>query len=598
MQSSLEPRNAVAAIRVSTTKQGTQGDSPDAQQEQIQRYADNHNLVIKKFFVFLESASKEQQPMQEAIDYCKNPKNNVQTFIIKSIDRFTRGGSYSYDHLKIQLEKYEVQLVDIYGVIGSQKVNTLEHLGVSYKWSVYSPTQKAEILEAERAKDEMRDIMSRMIGASIRYARMGYWVRKAPYGFMNHKMETANGKRGILIPHPDEVPLVTKMFDLRSRGTLDDQEIVDEINRMSYKSRTNLLRDKNDRTKIVGKKGGQELSLKALWRIIQNPVYAGINSEKWTQGVPVKCHFDGLVDIKTFNKANRGKIILSITEGEVKIYHKPPEGKYAVKKGVRNPDFPYKRIVMCPECNKPLFGSASRGRLGKYYPAYHCNKRGHYFRVPKADFDQTIKNFVKSLCVSPERISELEKAVLDEWERRPSSVKNEELSLDARITELKASGQMAIEKIKYLTSETAIKYMEEELMKNEAAIATLIEQKEKMDASKNTEMSTVMKYIKYFLEHLDHLLLQQIDPVSKANYLAVIFDRPPTFQEIKSGTNDLTKIPGVNELFLALSRDLGHMAGDEGFEPPIAEPESAALPLGQSPSSSTCERKVTILLTK
>lgn len=27
------------------------------------------------------------------------------------------------------------------------------------------------------------------------------------------------------------------------------------------------------------------------------------------------------------------------------------------------------------------------------------------------------------------------------------------------------------------------------------------------------------------------------------------------------------------------------MAGDEGFEPPIAEPESAALPLGQSPLS-------------
>ena len=27
------------------------------------------------------------------------------------------------------------------------------------------------------------------------------------------------------------------------------------------------------------------------------------------------------------------------------------------------------------------------------------------------------------------------------------------------------------------------------------------------------------------------------------------------------------------------------MAGDEGFEPPIAEPESAALPLGQSPTN-------------
>ena len=28
------------------------------------------------------------------------------------------------------------------------------------------------------------------------------------------------------------------------------------------------------------------------------------------------------------------------------------------------------------------------------------------------------------------------------------------------------------------------------------------------------------------------------------------------------------------------------LAGDEGFEPPIAEPESAALPLGQSPLTS------------
>ena len=183
------PLNAVAAIRVSSVKQGTQGDSPDAQKEQIERYATTHNIAIKKYFVFLESASKEQQPMQEAIDYCQNPKNGIQLFIIKSIDRFTRGGSYSYDHLKLQLERSKVQLVDIYGVISSQKVNTLDHLGVEYKWSVYSPTQKAELLEAERSKDELRDIMSRMIGAQIRYARMGYWVRRSPYGFEAEKIE-------------------------------------------------------------------------------------------------------------------------------------------------------------------------------------------------------------------------------------------------------------------------------------------------------------------------------------------------------------------------------------------------------------------------
>lgn len=46
-----------------------------------------------------------------------------------------------------------------------------DHLGFEYKWSVYSPVKKSEILEAERSKDELRDIMSRMIGAEIRYTR-------------------------------------------------------------------------------------------------------------------------------------------------------------------------------------------------------------------------------------------------------------------------------------------------------------------------------------------------------------------------------------------------------------------------------------------
>src|SRR3990167_3172109 len=149
--------NAVAAIRISSIKQGLQGDSPEAQKEQIEQFAKTRNIHISKFFVFMESASKEQQPMQEAIDYCKNPKNNIQLFFIKSIDRFTRGGSYSYDHLKMQLTRYGVQLIDVYGVIGTQTVNTLEHLGTEYPWSIYNPTRVSELLEAERGKNEIRD---------------------------------------------------------------------------------------------------------------------------------------------------------------------------------------------------------------------------------------------------------------------------------------------------------------------------------------------------------------------------------------------------------------------------------------------------------
>lgn len=227
MSDSLTAKNAVAAIRVSTTKQGTNGDSPEAQKEQIERFAETKGIVIKKYFVFLESASKAQQPMQEAIDYCKDPKNKVELFIIKSIDRFTRGGSLSYDLLKNQLDACQVSLVDIYGVISATQVNTMEYLGLEYKWSIYSPSKKSEILEAERSKDELRDIMSRMIGAEVRYTRMGYWMRRPPYGYTSEKIDTQNGKRTILRPHPEESKYIIKMFELRAAGRYTDREIVE-----------------------------------------------------------------------------------------------------------------------------------------------------------------------------------------------------------------------------------------------------------------------------------------------------------------------------------------------------------------------------------
>lgn len=555
--------NAVAAIRVSSTKQGTDGDSPEAQKEQIERFAKTHNINIKKFFVFMESASKEQQPMQEAVDYCKSPKNDIQLFIIKSIDRFTRGGSYSYDELKMQLERYGVKLVDIYGVISSHKVNTLEHLGVSFNWSVYSPTKKAEILEAERAKDELRDIMSRMIGAEIRYARMGYWVRKAPFGYMNEKIETPNGKRTILKPHPEESQWIIKMFELRCRGTLDDHEIVDEINKLGFSSRVELIRDSDDRTKILKRKGNNKLTIKGFWRYIQNPVYAGISMEKWTKDQRVKGKYNGLVSIETFNKANRGKVIITEEDGLIKVYQKQPPD-YLVKKGARNPDFPYRRIIMCPHCERPLVGSASKGRLGKYYPAYHCNRKGHYFRIPKGDFEQTITDFVKSLTVSQEYIDELVKVVTDEWDKREGELHRDDINIDNKIAQLKTQAEMTVEKIKLLSSEVAIKYMEEDLIKIEQQIAELILEKDKKTLRETPKASIVMAYVKYFMEHMDYLLLEQPNPINKAKSFGVLFDEAPTYEEIKNGTQDLAYFIKLNEVFMWSQNQL---AAGLGIEP-------------------------------
>ncbi|MFC1711171.1 recombinase family protein [Patescibacteria group bacterium] len=541
------PENAVAAIRISSLKQGLQGDSPEDQKEQIELFSQNHNIKIKKFFIFMESASREEQPVQEAIDYCKKPENNIQLFIIKSIDRFTRGGSYLYDHLKMQLVKYGVKLVDIYGVISNQEVNTLEHLNIKYDWSVYNPTKKTEILEAERAKDEMRDIMTRMIGAEIRYVRMGYRVRQPPFGYINEKIETPHGKRVILKPHPEESKWIVSMFELRANSNLNDQEIADKLNNMGYKSRKYFRRDPKDRTKIISQAGENPLTAKGIWKTILKPIYAGINVEKWTNGMPVKGKFKGLVSINMFNKANRGKVIISEDNGQLKLCKKESPN-HLLYKSVKNPNFPYKRYIMCPICEKPLYGSASRGKLGKYYPAYHCNNRGHYFRVPKKEFEETIASFISNLGIKPGYVKDLKKYVVDLWQKRVENSKKDNKQIDQKIKDLRSLAKITADKIKYLDSEIAIRYMEKDLVKTEKEINHL--QTSKVNNKvKDVNMKRVMGFVGFFLEHLEELILQSSKPLKRAEYFSLLFEKAPTYKELVSGTPKLAPFIRLKEGF-------------------------------------------------
>lgn len=559
-------KNAVGAIRVSSLKQGMDGDSPEAQREQMERFAESRGITIKKFFVFLESASKEQQPMQEAINYCKDSKNGVQLCIIKSIDRFTRGGAHSYDDLKIQLDKAGVALVDIYGVISGQEVNTLEHVGFEYDWSKYSPSKKIEMLEAERAKDELRDIMSRMIGAEIRYAQLGYWMRRAPYGFVSEKIETKHGKRCILKPHPSESKYVRMMLELRAKGLMHDIEIVEKVNELGFRTRVQYKRDKDDRTKVISKSGGKPLTVKAMQKLLASPIYAGVNAEKWTGDKPVRCAFQGLVPIELWNRAMRGKkFIIENDDGDIQILTKrPPE--HLVNKGMRNIDFPYRKFVLCSKCSRPLLGSASRGKSGKHYPAYHCSNHGHYYRIPKDQLENTVKAFISNLTVSHERIDAVMDAIAAEWNMRNQSFLQELEGINERIKELEKDVQANIAKLRVVESVTVVKFIEEDIMRLEQQMKELGSLKASKEAEKPTDIQVILGRVRYFLEHLDELLIKQIDPVKKAQLFGIIFDRLPTYDEINPGTPKTPLFTGVNPVFQLLKAENSSMVTPRRIE--------------------------------
>lgn len=551
MELNRQMHNAVLAVRVSTVGQGIDGDSPEAQIEQGQRYAPTHNINITKILTYLESAAGDNQPMQHVIDYAIDPKNEINVVLIKSIDRFTRGGSTTYDLLKRQLGPFNVDLEDMYGVISNVKVNTLEHLGMSYKWSVHTPTRKSELLEAERAKDEVRDILTRMIGSEIRYTQIGYWSRSARYGYQTEKIETTNGKRVILVENTDQAPIVRKMYEMRANGLHSDDQIAAEMNRLGFRTPIRVVRDKYDHTKITKRIGGKHMTGKLLRAYISKTIYAGINTEKWTGDTPVKCKFKGLISIGLFNKANRGKIniVINPDDPERPIVGRAPKQEKMAKKNVYNEEFPYRKVVTCPYCHNPLLGSASRGRLGKYYPAYHCSHHGHYFRVPKDQFYATIESFINRVMISPERFDEVAQTVIKVWEQRNTKVQNETVLRDNRRTEIEAQIRVIVDKMKLISSPTAIKYMEEELVELEQQINNLEARKEEQMIQNKVDMPTILTYIKYFVEHMKDLLIDHCNPILRARYFGVIFDTVPNFAELDCGTTKIEKIPGVNELF-------------------------------------------------
>ncbi|MCY3804536.1 MAG: recombinase family protein [Candidatus Saccharibacteria bacterium] len=557
-ESTAKTINAVGAIRVSSVKQGLKGDSPEAQKEQIEQFAQNKGFNIKKFFVFMESASKEQQPMQEAIDYCKDPNNQISHFIIKSIDRFTRGGSLPYDLLKNQLETSKVKLIDIYGIIGSNQVNTLEHLGVEYRWSVYSPSKKSEILEAERSKDELRDIMTRMVGAEVRYTRLGYWMRRPPYGYASQKIHTDHGKRTILVPHPDESKFIIEIFRLRSLGQYSDKEIANKINEMGYLGRIHP----SDTLKHTS------LNASKVWRIVRKPIYTGINNEKWTNNQPVKCVFKGLVSIETFNKANKGRRIIRECNGEIIIKDTKAE-RYSTRQGTRSQDFPYKQFVMCPKCELPLSGSYSRGKSGKRYPAYHCNRQGHYFRVRKEKLEDKVHQLILSLQLSPKHVDKLTHSLESVFKVIEQQYQAKLSSLDTRISSVENEIKAIVNKFKILTNQFAIKHLENDLEELEQRLTLLKSKKLELAKQKPFNLGDFATKLKHVFEHLDKSFVQQMSEAKKAKLFSLLFNKLPTYDKLEFRTPKDPIFTDVNPLFSIKNSNLLRLVTPGGIEPPF-----------------------------
>ncbi len=562
---------SIALLRVSSSKQGLAGDSPKRQKEDIIKLLPKYNAEIINYFELIESASGDIQPAVKVIDFAKEHPE-IKYCFITYIDRFSRAGSYVYQFLKSQLAKYGVQLIDVAGVISPEVKNTLDTYGIEYKWSKYNPSHMAEIIEAEKAYDDIRTILTRLIGSEIRYVRLGYWVGYAAYGYTSEKIETEHGKRVVLKPDPIKSKWFVKMFELKTQGLIDE-EIVKQVNAMGYKSRRISVRDKDDKSKIIRYKGEKILTDKQLNAYIQDPIYALVSTHKWLKK-PQRMHGTPIVSTDMFNKANRGKIRIVDDNGQITILKGKTLDRY-IRKSKNIPLYAYKDYVLCPFCRGRFKGSASKGGSGKLYPAYHCNRNGHkYLRIAtggganvldskQETMEKTIYDFIKKVEFTDKFKAKFRQLTIEELEKRKEIITKDSITKGENVLRLRAEKALIVERIKQLNSPLAISIMEEELEKVEAE---LVQARSQRDDTEDLEidLEIILNHCKYFVEHLEDLLLGSKNPIQNAAFFGLVFDNAPTYEELKSGTPDLAPLFKLNEEFTASESEV---VSRQGVEP-------------------------------
>ena len=564
--------------RVSTAKQAQEGESLDLQEKICAEYAERNGKEVLKVFRDHFSGRKESRPiLEEMLAFAEKHKDQIDSLIFRNIDRITRGGAAPYEIIRNKFDKLGIRMIDSMGIIQENK-NTLEHLGVEYDWSRHKPNGMAEILMADIASAEVRAILTRTIGAQISLTRDGYHVGYIPDGFILKKTYFGSKKRSILVPDPERAKYWIGMFRLRASGAYSDQEIADKINAMGFKTRVRNRWGKS-KQEIIGKRGGNPLTTKELQQEITNPIYCGIKIHKWTNHKPIKAQFDGLVDLETFNRANRGKIKIIKRGQEYEARYDCQPEQITLKRMKDNPLFPFK-FILCPHCKKPFLGSSPKGKAGTGFPTYHCSRGHEYLGVPKKKFEADIKKMIEGLEPSTAFNKTFEMIIIDKYRERQQELITHSLDVSRNISELKAEQKQSIEAITKTNSEIVRQELEKKVDELEAEIQNAKAHRNEIEVSEE-ELMAFIKFAKNFMEHLPETLLNKANLQKQRALWGLLFREIPDYSEILSGT---PKISPIFENLKCFSEPKNEIARDEGIEPPPKVLETSVLPLYESRS--------------
>ena len=322
MEAKKSYKTAVGYLRVSTAGQ-EKGTSLESQEESIKGFCQGRDILLVKTFVDKCSGKDFNRPQfEKAMQYLKENKGEIDLFLTKRIDRFTRDTKEGLTTIeKINSLGTEVNYVDDWlDDIGSSQgkmVQTIKMAVSSYERNVIN----------ERCRLGERSAL-----------KGGRYIKTPPLGYSMGKL--SNGKACIM---PNEkAPLVRALFEDFVTGQYSQVELIKK-----YKHK------------------GLNTSKSALSRLLENVLYMGY--------IDLKAH-----KIEPYTQI-KGLHTPIITE---EIFYKAQDvkkGKNRMVKKVRpkNENFPLSGFMLCPVCGNPVYGSTSNNgskkKIRRYYNNYKCS---------------------------------------------------------------------------------------------------------------------------------------------------------------------------------------------------------------------------------
>jgi site-specific DNA recombinase len=354
---------AVIYVRVSTKEQ-TENLSLPTQLRACEEYCRRQGYeILERFQEEGESAkTTDRSQLQALLKYCRTHKGKVHFVVVYNLTRFARE---KYDHFALHAH--------------------LKSLGISLR-SATEPiddTSTGKLMEGVLAAFAQfdNDVRSERTLAGMRAAlALGRWTFKAPLGYLN----AAKWSNSSLVHDPERGPLVKRAFEDLASGRFTKQEVIRRATGAGLRTQQ-----------------GGPMSPQTFGQLLRNRIYIG-QVESPDCGVSARGDFEPLIDEATFYRAQ------AVLDGRV-IVTAPRQRNH--------PDFPLRGFARCEVCGRPLTGSWSKGRNGRY-AYYHCRRRCRAVNVSKAVLEGAFVDELALLQPTPGYMRLVKDRILCVWKQR------------------------------------------------------------------------------------------------------------------------------------------------------------------------------------